>query len=154
MKRIFKKILDEFEKPEVALLQILNYIQDEKGFIGDEDVELISHLLEIPEGEIESVISFYHFLHREKKGKYRIYVCTNIPCLLKGAEEIIDEIKAFLGIELGETTPNGLFSLLETECIGQCDSAPAIIINNRVYKNLTRKKIINILEKLRKNEKG
>lgn len=154
MNKIFKKFLDEFENPHVALLQVLNYIQDKEGFISDKDLREISQFFHIPENEIESIISFYHFLHRERKGKYKIYVCTNIPCLLKGSEEIIKEIKNFLGIEKGGTSSDGLFSLFETECIGQCDSAPAIIIEGKVYGNLTPQKIINILERIKKYEKG
>lgn len=154
MKREIKKILKDFEKPEIALLQVLNYIQDKKGFIDERSIGEISEILKIPESDIKSLISFYHFLHKEKTGKYRIYVCSNIPCLLKGAEEIISEIKSMLDIEIGEVSKDGLFSIFETECIGQCDNPPAVIINDKVYKNLSRKKIRKIIEDIRKDEKG
>ncbi len=154
MKGEIKKILKEFEIPEVALLQVLNYIQDKRGFINDEIVKEISEVLEISEDEIKSLLSFYHFLHDEPTGKYRIYVCTNISCLLKGAENIISNIKNILDIEIGGTTADGLFSLFETECIGQCDNAPAVIINDKICKNLSEEKIKKIIDKIKKNEKS
>lgn len=154
MKREIKKILKEFENSEIALLQVLNYIQGKKGFVDDESIKEVSDILEISEDEIRSVISFYHFLHQEKTGKYRIYVCTNIPCLLKGADRLISDIKNFLDIEIGEATPDGLFSLFETECIGQCDNAPAIMINDKIYRNLSGEKIKKIIDGIKKNEKG
>jgi NADH:ubiquinone oxidoreductase subunit E len=122
--------------------------------VDDESIEEVSNILKISRDEIRSLVSFYHFIHQEKTGKYRIYVCTNIPCLLKGADKLISDIKNFLDIEIGETTPDGLFSVFETECIGQCDSAPAIIINDKIYRNLSREKIKKIIDRIKKNEES
>jgi NADH-quinone oxidoreductase subunit E len=134
MKEEFEKILKEFENKRISLLQILNYVNDKKGFIDEKDVEEISEFLEIPKNEIKSLISFYHFLNFNKKKK-RIYVCSNITCLLKGAEEIISFLKSFPEIEV-----------VETECIGQCDNAPCCIIENKIYKNLTKEKIKDLIK--------
>lgn len=137
MKEEFEKILKEFENKRISLLQILNYVNEKRGFIDEKDIEEISQFLEIPKNEIKSLISFYHFLNNKKKK--RIYVCSNITCLLKGAEEIISYLKNFPEIEV-----------VETECIGQCDDAPCCIVENKVYKNLKKEKIKELI----KDEKG
>jgi NADH-quinone oxidoreductase subunit E len=99
--------------------------------------------------EMEELATFYTFIFREPVGKYVIHVCDSVICWMDGYESIRDYLSQKLGIKMGETTSDGLFTLLPVCCIGYCDRSPAILINRKVYGPVTREKLDNILEELR-----
>jgi NADH-quinone oxidoreductase subunit E len=117
--------------------------------LSDEAVEEVGELLNMSPLEVEELATFYTFIYREPVGKYVIHVCDSVICWMDGYESIRDYLCNKLGVEMGETTSDGLFTLLPVCCIGYCDRSPAILINKKVYGPLTPEKLEDILENLR-----
>jgi len=105
-------------------------------------------VLNIPAGEIAEAASFYTMFPKQPVGKYLIQVCHNISCALLGAESLIGYLEHKLGVQVGETTPDNLFTIVRVECLGSCATAPMMQINQDYYENLTKKKVDRILEQL------
>ena len=124
-------------------------LQAHYGYLSDEAVEEMARLLGLSPLEVEEVATFYPFIYREPVGKYVIHVCDSVICWMAGQENLLAYLCQKLGIRLGETTPDGLFTLLSVCCIGYCDRSPAMLVNRRVYGNLTRDKIDAILAELK-----
>ncbi len=145
------EILSKYPKDSEYLIEILLEYQASKKnhYISAEDVKRISKYLDIPESKICSVISFYTMLSMEPKGKYVIQVCHDVPCFVNDATNIYDKLVELLGIEDGETTKDSLFTLEITECMGLCNVAPAMRVNDNVYTSLTPEKVERIVNKLR-----
>ncbi len=132
-----------------VLVPMLLYVQDELGYLSDEAIAEIAQRVGTTELEVRNVISYYSMLHTRPNGKYNVQVCTNISCMLRGAEEVLEHCKKKLGIGQKETTPDGQFSLDEVECIGACSWAPAAQVNYEFHEQLTPEKMDEILEKYR-----
>ncbi|BBB32052.1 [Fe] hydrogenase small subunit [Thermotomaculum hydrothermale] len=143
-------ILERFKPQRDNLLPILNEINKKFGYISPVAMMEIAEYLDIPVAEIHGVISFYHFLSTEKKGKYIIRLCKTISCEMAGKEKIARMLEKELGIKFGETTSDGMFSLEYTNCIGMCDHGPAMLVNEKVYAKLTPEKVIEIVDELKK----
>ena len=124
--------------------------QKEQGYITNEAVEYVANYLELSSSEVDSILSFYTLLRRKPVGKYHIMICTNLSCLLMGSDEIEACVKRNLGINLGEVTPDGMFSAIEFECLASCTTAPVMQVNGEFYENLDVKKTEEILDTLRK----
>jgi len=137
------------EHPRELVVDVMLALQDHYGYLSDEALEAAAVLLGMTPLEMEELATFYTFIFREPVGKYVIHVCDSIICWMNGYESIRDYLCKKLGIKMGETTSDGLFTLLPVCCIGYCDRAPAILINRKVYGPLTPEKLDNILEKLR-----
>jgi len=135
-------------KEERNLLSLLEEAQDRYGYLAEELVNELARSLDIPVGEVYGVASFYSFLSTKPLGKNVIRICKSIPCYLKNSQSILETVEGELGIKPGETTEDGKFSLQLTNCIGACDQAPAMMINHKLYVNLTPKKTIEILKQL------
>ena len=133
-----------------AIVPCLLFAQDEIGFISDEVIEEVARRVEVRPIEVIEDIGYYSMLHRKPLGKYNLQVCTNVSCMVRGGEEILDHCKKRLGIGHKETTPDGLFSLEEVECLGACCGAPAMQVNYEFYEDLTPEKIDALLERLRR----
>lgn len=131
-----------------ALIPILLTTQEELGYLSPDSIRVVSDYLKIPEIEVYEVITFYSMLRTKPVGKNHIQVCTNISCLLLGAEGIFEHISKKLRLEEGETTPDGLFSLTEVECLGACCNAPAMQINYKYHEDLTVSKVDQILDRI------
>ena len=125
------------------------YIPFTYGYLSDEAVEEVADLLDMSPLEVEELATFYTFIYREPVGKYVIHLCDSVICWMEGHESLLGHLFRKLGINLGETTPDGMFSLLSVCCIGYCDRAPAVMINREVYGPLTFEKLDNILERLK-----
>ncbi len=149
-KQELSTILERFKPQRDQLLPILIEINNRFGYISPIAMMEIAEFLDIPVAEIHGVISFYHFLSTEKKGKYVIRLCKTISCEMAGKEKIARMLENELGIKFGETTSDGLFSLEYTNCIGMCDRGPAMLVNDKVYYRLTPEKVIEIVDELRK----
>jgi NADH-quinone oxidoreductase subunit E len=133
-----------------ALVPTLLYAQDEIGFLSDAVIAELAGRLDLTELEVRNVISYYSMLTTKPRGKFNVQVCTNISCLVRGGEEILQHCANKLGVGHKGTTPDGLFSLEEVECIGACSWAPAAQVNYDFHENLTTDKIDKVLEDCRK----
>ena len=137
------------DHPRELVVDVMFAVQDHYGYLSDEAVEEVAELLDMSPLEVEQLATFYTFIYREPVGKYVIHVCDSVICWMEGHESLLDHLSGKLGINLGETTPDGMFSLLPVCCIGYCDRAPAIMINKKVYGPLTIEKLEEILDKLK-----
>jgi NADH:ubiquinone oxidoreductase subunit E len=127
------------------LLAKLKQAQLQHGYVSKEFMAETARSLQIPVGEVYGVTTFYSFLSTRPQGKYVIRICKSIPCYLKHAEMIIDSVSDAIGIRPGQRTPDGQFSFELTNCIGACDMAPAMLLNQEVHGYLTPEKIAEIL---------
>ena len=146
-----KSLIDKIERidhPRELVVDVMFVLQDHYGFLSDEALEETALLLDMTPLEVEELATFYTFIFREPVGKYVIHVCDSVICWMDGYESIRDYLCRRLEIKIGETTTDGLFTLLPVCCIGYCDRAPAILINRKVYGPLTPEKLDNILEEL------
>ncbi len=145
---IIRKILKEFEPEKEHLISILHRIQDEEEFhfISEEAIREVAAYLGITPSEVYGTISFYSMFSTEPRGKYIVRVCVSAPCFVMGSMMIIDSLEEILGIKAGETTDDHLFTLELSSCLGICDRAPAMMINDNVYPDLTVEKIKEIIE--------
>lgn len=150
----FADMLTHYPTRRSTLVPTLLYAQDEIGYLSDEVVAELAQRLDLNELEVRNVISYYSMLVTKPRGKYNIQVCTNIACMLKGGEELLDHCKHKLGIGHKETTPDGEFSLEEVECIGACSWAPAIQVNYDFHENLTVQKMDEVLDDYKKKGGG
>jgi NADH-quinone oxidoreductase subunit E len=146
-KRI-EDLLLRYPKKEAALLPVLHIIQREKGFISPDAERWVAARFGIPPLHVEGVLSFYTLLRRNPAGKYVIQVCRNISCFLAGSADILEYLEAKLGIRAGETTPDGKYTLETVECLGNCDHAPCLMINDDDYGPVTREAVDGILKRL------
>src|SRR3954449_1288582 len=145
----FDKMVTNYPTRRSFLVPMLLYSQDEVGYLSDEVITYLAKKTELTELEVRNVISYYSLLHTKPMGKYHVQVCTNISCMLRGGEEILDHCKSKLGIGHKQTTADGTFSLEEVECIGACSWAPAVQVNYDFHENLTPEKTDKVLEQYR-----
>ena len=130
-----------------ATIPVLHEAQDIYGYLPIEVQEIISEGLGVPLAEIYGIVTFYTQFSLNPKGEYEIGVCLGTACYVKGSGDILEEIKKELGIDVGECTPDGKFSLTATRCVGACGLAPVVTINDDVYGRLTTKEVADILKK-------
>jgi NADH-quinone oxidoreductase subunit E len=146
----FADMLTHYPTKRSALVPTLLYAQDEVGSLTDEVIAELAQRLGLTDLEVSNVISYYSMLTTKPRGKYNVQVCTNIACMLRGGEELLDHCKKKLGIGHKGTTADGLFSLEEVECIGACSWAPAVQVNYDFHENLTTAKMDAILDECKK----
>ena len=141
-----EEILKKYSKDKSNLIQILNEVQEYYGYIPEFAQKEISKYLEIEMADIYGVITFYSRFTLKPKGKYNIAVCLGTACYVKGSEKILDRVKEKLGIYVGETTEDGLFSIEATRCIGACGLAPVFTVNDEVYGKATVNMVDQVIE--------
>jgi NADH-quinone oxidoreductase subunit E len=135
----YADMLTHYPVKRSVLVPFLLYIQDEFGYVTDESIEELASRLEITALEIRNVISYYSMLRIKPAGKYNVQVCTNICCLLRGGEQMLDHARRTLGVAVNKgVTSDGVFSVEEVECIGACSWAPAMQVNYEFHENLDR----------------
>jgi NADH-quinone oxidoreductase subunit E len=149
LKEKLEKHIAEIDHPRELAVDVMFALQDHYGYLSDEAVEETARMLDMTPLEVEELATFYTFTYREPVGKYVIHVCDSVICWMDGYDSLKDYLCKALGINLGETTADGLFTLLPVCCIGYCDQSPAMLINKKVYGNLTPEKIDSVLGKLR-----
>jgi NADH-quinone oxidoreductase subunit E len=148
-----EQLKTRYPRPKSALLPALHLAQQaHDGWLSDELMAEVAQVMGLPPAEVRSVVSFYTLFNRRPVGKYLVQVCTNVSCSLLGAEQIVEYLKRALGIEVGETTDDGLFTLLEVECLGSCGTAPMMQVNDTYYENLTAERVDEILAELAQGE--
>src|SRR6202521_4825086 len=144
----FEKLQNSYPVKRSALIPMLMYAQDEYGCVSDEMIAELGRRLELNNVQIEETLAYYSMLHRKPMGKHHVQICTNVACMLKGGNELLQRAKKRLEIGHKETTADGVFSLEEVECIGACTGAPAMQVNYDFYENLTPLKFDRIIEDL------
>lgn len=137
------------DHPREMVVDVMLALQDHNGYLSDDAIEQTAALLGMSTLEVEELATFYTFIYREPVGKYVIHVCDSLICWMDGYQSVKDYLCKTLDIDLGATTADGLFTVLPVCCIGYCDRSPAMLVNRKVYGDLTAEKIDRILEKLR-----
>lgn len=145
---LHKKIA-EAEHPRELVVDVMFTLQNHYGYLTDEALEEGAGLLAMTPLELDELATFYDFIYREPVGKFVIHICDGVVCWMNGYGSVKNYLSEKLGIKLGETTADGLFTILPTACLGYCDLSPAMLINGRAYGPLTPEKIDDILERLR-----
>ena len=138
-------ICNEHNNDPGELINILHAAQSIFGFLPREVQEIVAFQLQIPVSRVYGVVTFYSFFTMTPKGKYPVSVCMGTACYVRGAEAVLDEFQKLLEIKVGETTPDGLFSLDCLRCVGACGLAPVVTIAGKVYGRLTAEKVRDIL---------
>jgi NADH-quinone oxidoreductase subunit E len=149
-----EEICKEYPNKKSAVVPALYVAQREYGgWLSREALEDVAEVLDLPDSHVLGVASFYSMFYRRPVGKVLVQVCTTSPCALRGAGEAVECFKRKLGIEVGETTPDGQFTLQEVECLAACHEAPMAQINEDYYFQLDESKIDEIIEAYKKGEK-
>ncbi|NSW93856.1 MAG: NADH-quinone oxidoreductase subunit NuoE [Bacteroidales bacterium] len=143
---LVKELTNKHGRSRASLMPILQGIVEKHNYLTDEAMVEVAKELEISAAEVYGTASFYSFLDTKPRGKYVIRVCKTITCSMKGKNEILQTLEDMLKIRVGETTSDMMFSLLETNCIGWCHKAPAILINEMPYTELTPEKVVEIIK--------
>jgi len=146
------KKIEELKKSypttQALVLPVLWMIQEERGYISEESMKYAAQLLDVPFAHVLGVVTFYTMFHSKPLGKHHIEVCTNVSCMLRGSEKIVELLEKRLGIGLGETSKDKKWTLSEVECMGSCGTAPMLAVGEEYHENLTLEKLEQILSDL------
>ena len=144
----FEQILPRYPIKRAAIMPTLWLAQEEFGWLSHDVLAYVAGLLELSPAFVASVASFYTMYYRQPMGRHHVQVCTNLSCALVGADRIVDCLRRRLGVEVGQTTADGRFSLSEAECLGSCGTAPMMQVNDDYWENLTPERTLEIIERL------
>ncbi|MCB5258781.1 MAG: NADH-quinone oxidoreductase subunit NuoE [Candidatus Cloacimonetes bacterium] len=149
---MYKEICEKYAPEKDNLIYILHDIQDNhpQHYIPEEAVQVVSEYLNIPTNHIYGVLTFYTMYSTKPRGKNIIRLCESPPCYIKGSTNVLRKLKTILGINTGETTKDGMFTLELCSCLGVCGNAPVMMINEDVYGDLTEEKVEEIIDKVRR----
>ena len=145
----FEEIIARYPRKEAAMLPVLYLAQREFGHIGPAAIDYVAQLMQQSPARVYGVVSFYTMFNMKPIGRHHIQVCRTLPCALGGAEKVTSFLKKTLGIDCGQTTPDGRFTLSEVECLASCGTAPMMQINDDYYESLSEEKITEILASLK-----
>lgn len=140
-----EKILSRYPTKRAALLPLLNFVQETRGWVSTDDMRAVAAALELTPAYVHSIVTFYTMYNRRPVGKYLIQVCTNISCHLHEAQSVLEKFLAETGTRLGETSEDGRFTVMEVECLGACGFATAVQINEDYHENVTPEAVPGIL---------
>jgi NADH-quinone oxidoreductase subunit E len=143
------KILSRYPNKMAACLPLLHLAQEEFGWLSDEAMKLVAARLELPYSHVYGVATFYTMYNKEKVGTYHLQVCTNVSCMICGAHDVLGRLEKKLGIKAGATTPDGLFTLTEVECLAYCGTAPAVQVNDEIHELVSPDKVEELVDLLR-----
>jgi NADH-quinone oxidoreductase E subunit len=149
---LIKELADRYGRSRENLLPIMQGVVEQEKHLSKNAMAEIARELDIPASDVYGTATFYSFLEVKKMGRYIIRICKTISCAMKGKNQVLFAIQDMLKIKCGETTPDGLFSLVETNCLGLCHKAPTMLINHEIYTDLTPEKVREILSEYMKNE--
>jgi NADH-quinone oxidoreductase subunit E len=154
-----KHLIPEFDKmrkryPAGAesslVLPCLRRIQEDRGFVADSDIAELAAYIPVPRIQIEEVLSHYTQFRRAPIGRWHLQACRNLSCSMRGAEGVIDQLSRKLGIQPGQTTADGLFTLSTVECLGSCGTAPVVMVNEAYHENMNAPRLDALIEELKK----
>ena len=152
-----KKILAKYppEQKRSAVMPLLYLAQRQNGYITKESMAEIAGLLDMTTTEITSVVGFYTLFHDKEAGKYRMQVCTDLPCAMRGADKFLEDLCGHLGIQVGQTTPDGLVTIEAVTCLAGCDRAPMFQLQSNTgieyHEDMTVDKTMELIETLKKS---
>lgn len=146
---LLKDVIVDYDRKESNLIQVLHMAQAIFGYVPAEVQHFIADQMELSVSKVNSVLTFYSFFSTQPKGKYSVSICLGTACYVRGGKEVLNKLKSVLGIDVGATTEDKVFSLSVMRCIGACGLAPAMTINNKVYKQVNPNKIQRILGMLK-----
>ncbi len=138
--------MHHYENKQAACIEAMKIVQKHRGWVSDEGIRDIAEIMEMTPAELDSVATFYNLIFRKPVGRHVIMVCDSVSCWIMGYENVRQHLIKKLGISLGETTPDGRFTLLPICCLGTCDRAPAMMVGDDLHRDLTPEKIDAILE--------
>jgi NADH-quinone oxidoreductase subunit E len=141
--------LSHYEQKRAVCIEAMKVVQRHRGWVSDESIKEIAALLEMTAEELDAVATFYNLIFRKPVGKHVVMVCDSVSCWMLGYERLRERLKAGLGVNLGETTADGQFTLLPTVCLGTCDHAPALMVDNETYGDLDEAKVDAIIARYR-----
>jgi len=147
-RKLVEEMIRHYPRKESAIGDVLYLAQKRFGHITPEVELYVANLLDLPVAYVHQVVTFYSMYLEKTVGKYLVMLCDNVSCMLCGAENLVDRIKEKLGIEAGETTEDQKFTLWTVECLGACELAPVIMINDNLYGNMTPEKLDQLLDSL------
>ncbi len=145
----FDEVVSRYPEKKSAILPVLYMAQKEFGHLSQEAIEYVASLMDIPTARLYGIVTFYTMLNMRPVGRHHLQICRTLPCALRGSERITNHIKNKLGINLGETTPDGKFTLSEVECLASCGTAPVMQSNDDYCENLSEEQIEKIFENLK-----
>jgi NADH-quinone oxidoreductase subunit E len=140
-----EEIFARYPNRRSALLPVLHLVQRERGFIGPDDEILVAGLCGLRPVEMREVLTFYTMFRLKPAGRHLLQVCTNLSCAIRGGDRILDHLRRTLGLELGQTTPDGRFTLVEVECLGACDKGPCLMVGEKLHERLTTEAVDKLL---------
>lgn len=144
-----REIIGRYPHPKSALIPLLHLAQEQDGYVTDEAMEHIAELVGVTPAEVIGTCTFYEMFKRHPVGQYLVNVCTNIACMLVGGEDLLHHLEDRLGIRAGATTPDGMFTLEDVECIAACTEAPCLTVNYRYFHRITTEEADKLLDDLR-----
>src|SRR5690554_3501554 len=147
---LIKDLADQYGRNRKNLLPVLQGVIQQENFLSEYTIVEIAREMDIPPAEVYGTATFYSFLETRPAGKYIIRVCKTITCAMKGKNQLLFAIQDMLKIKIGETTPDKRFTLMETNCLGWCHKAPAMLINDEVYTEVNPERVREILGKYMK----
>ncbi|GAB4285002.1 MAG: NADH-quinone oxidoreductase subunit NuoE [Candidatus Rifleibacteriota bacterium] len=146
IKSEINKMAKKYNYHRSGLIPVLQHVQNLARHISPESMQDIAAAFNIHPVEVQGVVSFYSFLSTEKKGKFILRLCRTVTCDMAGKEAVANQLENELGIEFGETTPDGMFTLEFTNCLGMCDQGPALLVNDEIHTRVTPEKVADILD--------
>ena len=139
-------------RQQSAVMPLLDLAQRQDGWVSRAAMEVIAEMLDMAPIRVEEVATFYTMYNRKPVGKFHVQICTNLPCMLRGSDDVVAAAKAALGVDFGDMTQDGLFTLSEVECLGACVNAPMMQINDDYYEDLDAESTKAVLEALKRGE--
>ena len=151
-----EKVVAEIEKymagpmSDSRLISVLHVVQSEYGYLSEEHMQAVAQLMQIPAARVTGVATFYHFFRLQPCGEHVISVCMGTACYVKGADRVAQKVQEELGVDFGETTTDGMFTLQSTRCLGTCGLAPVLTVDEDVHSQVTPDRIPGILQRYMK----
>lgn len=146
-KEQIEKEIRQVPVKKAACIEALKIVQDHRRWVSDEGIQDVADILEMSTEEVDSIATFYNLIFRQPVGRHIILLCDSISCYVMGYKELHHQIVQLLGIQYGQTTPDGRFTLLPNPCLGTCDHAPALMVDHDLYRDLKKEELENILAK-------
>ncbi len=139
--------LAHYPNKQAVCIDAMKIVQRRRGWVSDESLRDIAAMLEMSTGELDSVATFYNLIFRKPVGRHVIMVCDSVSCWIMGYDRLREQLMSKLGIKMGETTPDGRFTLLPIVCLGACDRAPVMMVDDDLHRNVDAQNLDGVLEK-------
>lgn len=151
-KRKIRDLMAKYPKARSAILPALHVVQEQLGWVPEEAQEEVAEMFGMPPAEVRSLVTFYYMYHRKPVGKYVLKVCRSISCWLRNSDGVEHALCEHLGVETGEMTEDGMFTVVHGECLAACVGAPVIQVNDRFVENCDPEKVPDLITKLRQGD--